>query len=143
MTQTPPPGTLVGLGSHQITVTVKDEAGNEGLPCVFTFEVVDETPPPTEVVAWGDNTSGQCNVPEGLADAVLVAAGLQHSVALLGDGTVVAWGGDTYGQATVPRDLTGVVGITAGWEHNVVLKGDGTVVAWGTTTMANAPCLTD
>jgi hypothetical protein len=41
------------------------------------------------VVAWGNNTYGQCTVPVGLSNVVDVAAGLSHSLALLGNGTVV------------------------------------------------------
>ena len=36
-------------------------------------------------------------------DVVAVAAGVHHSLALQGDGTVVAWGDDRSGQATVPE----------------------------------------
>ncbi|MBI2930000.1 MAG: hypothetical protein HYY24_30450, partial [Verrucomicrobia bacterium] len=86
---------------------------------------------PTQVVAWGDNASGQCGVPEGLTDAIMVSAGDEHSVALLRDGTVVAWGGNSYGQTDVPNGLSGVVAVAAGGAHTLALRGDGTVVAWG------------
>jgi hypothetical protein len=41
--QTPPAGTLVGLGTHTITVTVTDEAGNSG-HCETTFAVINNPP---------------------------------------------------------------------------------------------------
>ena len=46
------------------------------------------------VVAWGDNTYGQCNVPALPAGLtyVEIAAGCSHTVARRSDGSVVAWG---------------------------------------------------
>jgi alpha-tubulin suppressor-like RCC1 family protein len=93
------------------------------------------------VVAWGDNSYGQCTVPAGLAGVTQVAAGGVHTVALKNDGSVVAWGWNGYGQCTVPAGLAGVTQIAAGWEHTVALKNDGSVVAWAGTATANAPCL--
>ena len=46
----------------------------------------------SEVVAWGDNDSGQTNVPSGLSNVVAIAAGGYHSLALTAEGRVVAWG---------------------------------------------------
>ena len=55
------------------------------------------------LVAWGDNSDGQCNVPSGLTGVTQVAAGGYHTVALKNDGTVVAWGdSNTSGQCNVP-----------------------------------------
>lgn len=83
------------------------------------------------VTAWGDNSSGQCNVPAGLSDVVAVQAGTAHSLALKSDGTVVAWGATGSGAAIVPDDLASVLALAAGDQHNLALKGDSTVVAWG------------
>ena len=82
------------------------------------------------VVAWGSNTSGQCNVPRRLIDVVAIEAGGSHSLALKEDGTVVAWGWNKYHQCDVPSGLKDVVAI-AGDNHSLALKEDGTVVAWG------------
>ena len=49
------------------------------------------------VVGWGSNVPGQTNIPPWLHDAVAVAAGFDHALALREDGTVVAWGGKDYG----------------------------------------------
>jgi hypothetical protein len=82
------------------------------------------------VVAGGDNSYGQSNVPSGLMNAA-IAAGGSHSLACRHDGTVVGWGGIYFGQATVPAGLTNVVDIAAGGNHSWALRSDGTVVAWG------------
>ncbi|MHB0937108.1 MAG: HYR domain-containing protein [Armatimonadota bacterium] len=83
------------------------------------------------LVAWGQNTSGQCNVPATLADVIAVAGGNWHSLALKADGTVAAWGDNTFGQGSMPAGLSGVQAIAAGNWHNLALKTDGTVFAWG------------
>jgi hypothetical protein len=83
------------------------------------------------VAAWGDNTSGQSNVPQPGGNIVAVADGDSHSLALRLDGTVVAWGDNTYGQTTVPVSATNVVAIAAGGSHSLALLLNGTVIAWG------------
>ena len=83
------------------------------------------------VVAWGESSSGQTNVPAGLRDIIAIAAGGYHTVALKRDGTVVAWGYNNEGQTDIPAGLSGVRAIAAGELHTVALKRSGTVVAWG------------
>ena len=83
------------------------------------------------VTGWGHNNNGQTDAPVGLSNVVSVAAGEQHSVALLSDSTVVSWGWNAFGQINVPAGLTNVVAVAAGWYHSLALKSDGTVVAWG------------
>jgi alpha-tubulin suppressor-like RCC1 family protein len=73
------------------------------------------------VAAWGDDTYGQCDVPEGLDHVVAIAAGSAHSLALRNDGTVAAWGRNDYGQCNVPSDLTGVVAIAAGGSQSIAI----------------------
>lgn len=91
------------------------------------------------VIAWGSNTYGQTNVPPDLTNAIAVAAGAFHSVALRSDGTVVAWGDNGYGQTNVPLGLSNVVAINCGRYHTVALKSDGTVSAWGGPGQVSAP----
>lgn len=93
------------------------------------------------VSAWGNNASGQTNVPPGLTNVVAIAAGYSHSLALKSDGTVVAWGNNDYGQTNTPPDLFSVVAIAGGWYHSLALKSDGTVASWGAgvTNSGSAP----
>ena len=85
---------------------------------------------PGPVVAWGQNTYGQTNIPAGLSGVAAIAGGLT-TVVLRTDGTVLAWGYNDYGQTNVPLGLSGVTAIAAGLFHTVALKSNGTVVAWG------------
>jgi alpha-tubulin suppressor-like RCC1 family protein len=83
------------------------------------------------VLAWGNNDSGQTNFVIELTNAVAVAGGDSHSLALRADGTVTAWGDNTFGQTDVPATLSNVVAIAAGRAHSLALKSDGTLMAWG------------
>jgi ferredoxin len=53
---------------------------------------VDCALPSGTVRAWGNNGSGQTNVPSDLGAVMSIAAGAYHTVALRTDGTVRAWG---------------------------------------------------
>ena len=44
------------------------------------------------VVAWGDNTYGQSDIPPNLTGVEAISGGGAHSLALKDDGTVIAWG---------------------------------------------------
>ena len=83
------------------------------------------------VRAWGANSEGQCNVPASLTNAVLIACGRSHNLAVTDSGQVVAWGNNGYGRCNVPFGLTNVVGIAAGEGHSLALRSDGRVVGWG------------
>jgi alpha-tubulin suppressor-like RCC1 family protein len=96
------------------------------------------------------------------ADAAVssVAAGSNHNLALISDGTVRAWGDNSGGElgdgTTTQRNspvqvigLAGVVAVAAGHSHSIAVKSDGTVWNWGsnesgdlgdgTTTQRNTP----
>ncbi len=86
------------------------------------------------VVAWGDNSDGQCNVPENLRDVVAVAGGFDFSLALRKDGTVVPWGANTYGQTNISAGLTNATMLSARWWDGAALKSDGTMKRWGASS---------
>jgi alpha-tubulin suppressor-like RCC1 family protein len=85
---------------------------------------------------------------EPWTEAIAVAAGSRHSLALRADGTVWAWGANSEGQlgdgtttdrhtpvqvhgVEAGRSLIGIIAITAGSSYSVALRADGTVWAWG------------
>lgn len=55
------------------------------------------------VVAWGDNSSGQCKMPKKLKNVTAIAAGWGQSLAIKTDGTLVGWGGIIGPLTTSPR----------------------------------------
>lgn len=87
-----------------------------------------------KVIAWGQNTYAQGSVPATASNAIAVAAGYTHNLALRTNGTVVAWGQNTYAQCTVPVSASNAVSIAAGAYHSLAQRADGAVIAWGRNT---------
>lgn len=84
--------------------------------------------------AWGQNNSGQTEIPAGLNRIVAVSSS-DHNLAITRDATVVAWGGsNSSGQLDVPAGLSDVIAVAAGGLHSLALKANGTVVMWGSNT---------
>jgi alpha-tubulin suppressor-like RCC1 family protein len=95
----------------------------------------------------GDGTISNSSAPltvTGLGGAVTaIAAGSNHTVTLMSDGSVKTWGDNNSGQlgnncninSSTPVSVTGLGGtvtaIDAGVYHTVALMSDGTVKAWG------------
>ncbi len=105
---------------------------------------------------WGYNGSGQLGngtttlsrtpvAVSGLSNVIAVAGGGEHSLALLGNGTMMGWGANREGQigdgSTANRrvpvaivdfaTLGGIAAIAAGNEFSLALMTNGTVLAWG------------
>lgn len=87
--------------------------------------------PVSSVVAWGDDSGGQTNVPNNLIDAVAVAGGDYHSLALRRNGSLLAWGYNGDGQTNAPTNTLRFVAVAAGGSHNLAILENGTVVGWG------------
>ncbi len=90
--------------------------------------------PPAGLHAWGAGSPyewGQTLVPSGAVDAVQIAAGAFHSLAVLSNGTLLAWGRDDEGQRTIPAEVSGVAAAAGGIAHSIALQTDGSLVAWG------------
>lgn len=90
------------------------------------------------VLAWGANNQGQTNVPSTLSNVVMVAAGLNHSLALKPDGTVAGWGANDSAQISPPPGYTPLKSIAAGANHSLGVRSNGSVVAWGDNTYGQA-----
>jgi alpha-tubulin suppressor-like RCC1 family protein len=93
----------------------------------------------SQVVPWGAGLTnrnikpdyGQCRLPVGMSNALSVAAGGFHGLALRPRGSVTAWGSNTYGQTNVPSTLTNAAAVAAGLNHSVAVRSNRTVSCWG------------
>ncbi|MGA2093498.1 MAG: PASTA domain-containing protein [Sedimentisphaerales bacterium] len=99
--------------------------------CAFVFHV--PLYAAGEIVAWGDNSNGECDVPSPNTGFMAVAAGQfgdigWYSLGLKSDVSIVAWGWDS---SNVPSPNSGFVAIAAGTDYALGLKTDGSIVAWG------------
>jgi hypothetical protein len=81
------------------------------------------------IVAWGYNSSGQCNMPSPNTGFVAVAAGMGHSLGLKQDGSIVAWGLNDFGQCDVPSPNTSFIAIAAGSGHSLAILANKAPVA--------------
>ena len=77
------------------------------------------------IVAWGDNSYGQCNVPASATNVVAISAGYYHSLALRSDGTLLAWGAKYYSVTNAQTGLTNISALAAGEDYNLVLTESG------------------
>jgi alpha-tubulin suppressor-like RCC1 family protein len=97
-------------------------------------------------VALEEEEAASTTVPvavDTLTGVAAVAAGTNHSVALLSAGTVMAWGDDTFGELgngtvkaheTTPVAVSGLSGVTtisAGGQNSAALLSSGSVMTWG------------
>jgi alpha-tubulin suppressor-like RCC1 family protein len=88
-----------------------------------------------QIVAWGDNSYGQCNVPPLPAGVAYtkVAIGERHTIALRSDGAAVAFGDPAFGATIIPPLPPGVRYVDADGAsyQTILLRSDGTVVCVG------------
>ena len=80
---------------------------------------------------WGNNESGQVDVPPTLGEVVGVSAGSDFTCALAEDGKLHCFGGNEFGQIDVPLNLGPVSTVVAGGYHACALLVDGTATCWG------------
>jgi len=87
------------------------------------------------VIAWGASPS----VPPDLNNAMSVAAGLFHSLALLSSGAVTNWGANQSGEGLVPASLTNTAALAAGWSYSLALSGPSSTIIFPiAVTLTNA-----
>jgi hypothetical protein len=81
-----------------------------------------------EVVAWGQNDYGQCDVPAECFGATAVGALQYGSIALLTDGSIERWGSASSSTPSYPSPF---VALAAGGAHFIGLRENGVVQAVG------------
>jgi hypothetical protein len=87
------------------------------------------------IIAWGDNGSGECDVPDPNSGFVAADASFEWSAGLRTGGSIVAWGSNYYGQCDVPEPNEGFVAVSVGGLYGMGLRPDGSLVPWGLDEM--------
>jgi len=90
----------------------------------------------SNVIVWGYNDFGQCNVPHGL-NATDIACGGYHTLVIDTDGYVHAWGRNDYGQCDVPAGLQ-ATHVAGGGLHSLAIDTAGMYMRGGLTYTAKA-----
>jgi len=113
-----------------------------------------------EVMGWGSNFEGirgvgnsldpwrtEFEIVNNITDAIQLAAGDNHMLALSSDGQVWSWGSNGMGQqgngnigafsvtVSTINSLTDIVQIAASGDFSLALRDDGTVWAWGSNRL--------
>jgi len=139
----------ISVGSHHVLALARDgtvwawgdgRKGQLGIGALPVINFKTRTPSAMSYVPF------PVQIP-GLTDVVAISAGVDHSMALLKDGTMRAWGGNKYGQVgdgtTVDRPTPVLVpGIgkaiaIAARSYSVAVLEDGGVLTWGDNMSGN------
>ena len=107
---------------------IRVEAGND-LSCGLTQS--------ERIECWGENSSGQRDVPQGIAFSAMAVGGY-HVCALDREGVPICWGNDLHGQATPPvgevfEELSAGQWVSCGRKSSGDIRCWG-MDAWGITT---------
>jgi alpha-tubulin suppressor-like RCC1 family protein len=95
-----------------------------------------------DAITWTSRTSPTITTINSPIYIKYISASIEHSLALMSDGTVKAWGNNTYGQlgdgttnqSNTPITVSGlsnVLGISTSTYSSFALLSDGTIKAWG------------
>ncbi len=89
------------------------------------------------LVAWGDDSDGQCDVPAGTYTDV--DAGYLFSAAVRTDGSIEAWGSDMYGTVSDLPTGNDFVAVWCGMTYAVAERSNGSLVCWGSDDTGTIP----
>lgn len=111
-------------------------AGNFSVLVSNEFGSEESTNASLTILAVRDNGDSSYNnahysVPLSLTNAVAIAAGSFHSMALKPDKTLVVWGNNQYGQVNIPAAATNIMAIAARGYTCAIVRSNGTVFMWG------------
>ena len=105
---------------------------NNAVAVAATFDHVVALRDTGAVVAWGNNSQGQCNVPVGaLSQVTAISATTSYSFALKRDGSLVGWGDNTDHVLDIPAGLPPVRSIHVKPGVVLVVLTDNTLRMWG------------
>ena len=89
------------------------------------------------IACWGDDRSGQIDVPPGLYAAIAVSS--SHSCAIRTDQTITCWGYNRFGQTDAPPGQ--FTAIATYYPYSCAIRVDQTITCWGDSRsgVANVP----
>lgn len=117
------------LGAYWVAVT--DGIGTRFGAPFFALPAANDS----QVIAWGDPTFGQTDIPRTLDSAISLSAGWNSVLAVQANGSVQNWGYTSF-IGEIPSGVTDAVAVSVGRFSSAILKADGTVA---TTTNASKP----
>jgi alpha-tubulin suppressor-like RCC1 family protein len=85
----------------------------------------------TQVRGWGASAVGQISPPPSLIDAIGLAAGTAHTIALRRDGSLQIFGSNTQGQNPIPNITGKYARVAAFGARSIAVSSTGGVRAWG------------
>ena len=81
--------------------------------------------PDGSLVAWGDNTQGQLNIPSAAQNPTSYFAGNLHNIAVARDNTLITWGDNSFGQNTANyyrREVNEIYGLGGHANYNYIFR---------------------
>ena len=116
--------------SLSYTAVSPGQTGNYSIVVSNQFGMVTSTNAYLTILAVKD-FGGSSAVPTSLTNAIAVAAGSYHAMALKPDNTLVVWGNNLYHQTNIPAAATNIMAIAAAGGTCAVIRSNGTLVMWG------------
>ena len=93
----------------------------------------------TQVVVWGLNRYGICDVPAALYDVMTVSCGHEFALSLRHDGSIISWGANYEGEREVPAGIESVAAVYGGDFTSFALMRDGRLTSWGSVPDSPMP----
>ena len=115
-------GTPMQVGDFDVTLVTSNAYGTASSQLRITV---------CPLLAWGENYSGQTNIPAVSGEINSIAAGHYHCLAVRSYGTVLAWGANDHGQTNVPMGLSNVIAVAGGDEQSLAVRATGSIADWG------------
>lgn len=127
-------GTPVEAGVFQLTLRTSNAAGTGESSGRIEVGPAGSGRP---VALWGAPYSAHLTN-NSLIDAIALAAGSTHAMAITAAGSVRAWGSNTYGESNL-YGMTGVIAVAAGSGHSLALRANGTIAEAGLINGTTVP----
>jgi GxGYxYP putative glycoside hydrolase C-terminal domain/GxGYxY sequence motif in domain of unknown function N-terminal/Concanavalin A-like lectin/glucanases superfamily/Regulator of chromosome condensation (RCC1) repeat len=87
-----------------------------------------------QLVAWGNNSSGQTTVPTNGVNIISTASGSAFNLAIKNDGSFLGWGNNTSGQTSFLAGLTNVAAVAGGQNFTLAVGNQTPLVNDSTVT---------